>query len=323
MMSSSETSDGLDDFRRIDQVIAGVGFVDSQASDYIVRLQRALDEHSPLSLRIAEHLQRLRGMQVFLFTGFVVPQCCPQGENDGPLGTLALARMLGAAGLLPTIWVDPQLLDNILWLAAELGLTIPIRPIPLDGLPQATGLPAAAVAIEKPGRNPRGVMHTFDGLPIESGSVPLDDLFDDYNHAGVLTVGIGDRGNEIGFGALREEVLALRPKSACCRCPCGGGVVASTPTQLLLPAAVSNWGAYGLVSALSILLKDDTCLLDPREEERLLRVAAVRGCVDGVQRRGGYGVDGLSGETSIAVVGELQSIAKRAIERRCDGNACA
>ena len=322
-MHSASSNAELAPFAQIDRVVAGVGFVHAGTSDYIMRLQYALAERSPLSLRIAEHLQRLRGMRVFLFTGFVVPHYCPQGENDGPLGTLALARMLGAAGLLPTIWVDPQLLDNILWLAAELGLTMPIRPIPPDGLPQAAGLPAAAVAIEKPGRNPRGVMHTFDGLPIESGSVPLDDLFDGYNNAGVLTVGIGDRGNEIGFGSLREDVLALQPQSACCRCPCGGGVVASTPTQLLLPAAVSNWGAYGIVSALSILLKDETYLLDPREEARLLRVAAVRGCVDGVRRRGGYGVDGLSGETSIAVVRELQSIAKRAIERRCNGNACA
>jgi hypothetical protein len=260
-------------------------------------------------------LHHLQGKTVSLFTGFVVPGLLPQGENDGPLGTLALARALDRCGLFPTIWVDPQLLDNALWLGAELGIEIPICPINLDVLDAAAVQPAASIAIEKPGQNAEGVMHTFDGTAIEGGSIAIDRLFLQWLASETLTIGIGDRGNEIGFGALKETVAELLTPSAMCHCGCGGSVISNTPTQLFLPAAVSNWGAYGIAAALAILEGNEMLLHLPAEEERLLQVAAVRGCVDGVRRRGGFGVDGLPGETSVAVVRQLQDIAQSAIQR--------
>lgn len=301
-------------FERIDRTVAGIGFVDQRLSDYIQRLQAALSKVPPLSYQIAERLRRLKGKNVFLFTGFVVPKLYPQGENDGPLGMIALSRALERIGLLPTIWVDPQLLDSAMWLGAELGIEPPIRAIDLDELGRYAHLPAAVIAVEKPAQNEKNTMHTFDGTAITSGSVPIDCLFHEWTEAKILTIGIGDRGNEIGFGLLRDEVAKLRPETASCRCGCGGGVVSSTSTQLLLPAAVSNWGAYGIAAALAILANDEALLLDPDEETRLLQVAAVRGCVDGVQRRGGFGVDGISGQISVAVVRELQRIAQQAIK---------
>ena len=311
-------SDALDielaPFERIDRTVAGIGFVDQRLSEYIQQLQAALSEVPPLSYQIAERLRRLKGKSVFLFTGFVVPELYPQGENDGPLGTIALSRALEQTGLLSTIWVDPQLLDSAMWLGAELGIEAPIRAIDLDELGRCAHLPAAVIAIEKPAQNEKNTMHTFDGIAITSGSVPIDCLLHEWTEANILTIGIGDRGNEIGFGLLRDEVAKLRPETASCRCGCGGGVVSSTSTQLLLPAAISNWGAYGIAASLAILANDEALLLDPDEETRLLQVAAVRGCVDGVQRRGGFGVDGISGQISVAVVRQLQRIAQQAIK---------
>ncbi len=301
-------------FEQIDRTVAGAGFVDQRTTDYIQRLQASLSEIPPLTFRIAECLRRLKDKKVFLFTGFVVPELYPHGENDGPLGTIALSRALERIGLIPMIWVDPQLLDSATWLGAELGIEAPIRAIDVDELERRINQPAAAIAIEKPGQNEMGVMHALDGIAIQSGSIPIDRLFHEWAEAKILTIGIGDRGNEIGFGLLRDEITELRPGTASCRCGCGGGVVPSTPTQLLLPAAVSNWGAYGIAASLAILANDETLLLDPDEETRLLQVAAVRGCVDGIRRRGGFGVDGVSGQTSVAVVRELQRIARRAIK---------
>jgi hypothetical protein len=297
-------------FRRIDRVISGEGVVDSAIADYIQRLQAALGDSLPLSLRIAQSLSQLAGRQVFLFTGFVVPGLLPRGENDGPLGAIALARSLDLAGLIATIWVDPPILDDAMWLGAEIGLTTPIRAIDLGELGRCAHSPAAAIAIEKPGRNAQHMMHTFDGLAITSGSVPVDDLFLNWNEAGTLTIGIGDRGNEVGFGALHDEVMRLRPSTACCQCGCGAGVVSTTSTRLFLPAAVSNWGAYGIAAAMAILADSESFVLTPEEETRLLQVAAVRGCADGVRRRCGFGVDGLAGETSVGVVKEMQRIAQ-------------
>ena len=310
-------------FEQIDRTVSGAGFVDQQTADYIEQLQALLPEIPPLSFRIAECLLCLTDKEIFLFTGFVVPELYPQGENDGPLGAIALSRSLERIGLIPTIWVDPQLLDSATWLGAELGINGPIRSIDTDWLGRRENRPAAAIAIEKPGQNDESTMHTFDGIAIVSGSIPIDHLFHEWTGSKTLTIGIGDRGNEIGFGRFRDEVARLRPETASCRCGCGGGVISTTPTQLLLPAAVSNWGAYGIAAALAILVNEEALLLDPDEETRLLQVAAVRGCVDGVQRRGGFGVDGISGQTSVAVVRELQRIAQRAITMSDNKSACA
>lgn len=312
MTSSLETST-LDAFRQIDRVVSGQAFVSPEVAQFVQQLQTQKTQSDSLVLHIAQQLLRRSGESVFLFTGFVVPDRLPQGENDGPLGTLALARALHQAKLAPAIWVDWQLIDHTRWMAAELGVTSPVYALQSHELLELPHTPSAAIAIEKPGQNEYGVMHTFDGEAITGGSVAIDEPFLQWNDSDTLTLAIGDRGNEIGFGALRAEIEQLVPSSATCQCGCGGGVVSATPANLLLPAAVSNWGAYGLAAALSILTEDISLTLDPAEERRLLQVAAVRGCVDGIQRRGSFGVDGLSGETSVAVVRELKRIASAAI----------
>jgi len=306
----------LTPFRQIDRAVSGEGFVDPGVTNFIQQLQAAMNEPVPLSFHIAQQLHQLKGKTVFLFTGFVVPHLLPHGENDGPLGTLALARSLDRCGLIPTIWVDAQLLDTIRWLEAELGLDLPIHAIDLNVLAATTVQPDVAIAIEKPGQNSQGVLHIFDGLAIEGGSIPIDRLFANFLTTEAVTIGIGDRGNEIGFGRLSETVAHLLPSTTHCQCGCGGGVISSTSTGLFLPAAVSNWGAYGLAAALAILESNETLLHLPSEEERLLQVAAVRGCVDGVRRRGVFGVDGLSGETSVSVVRQLQRIVQKAVQKK-------
>ncbi|TFH06595.1 MAG: DUF4392 domain-containing protein [Candidatus Atribacteria bacterium] len=308
----------LDAFQSIDRAVSGEGHVEPSVVSYIQRLQQALSQPEPLTLQIAKQLHGLRGKEAYLFTGFVVPGLYPEGENDGPLGTLVLARALHLAGLIPMIWVDPQLLDNIMWLAAELAVSVPIKAIDLAQLAECRNEPAVVIAIEKPGANDNGIMHTFAGLPVSSGSISIDALFLEWNAMGTLTMAIGDRGNEIGFGALREQVVQWAPGSTDCHCGCTGGVAATTPAQFLLPAAVSNWGAYGVAASMAILARDKRLLLTPAEEERLLRVAAVRGCVDGICRRGVYGIDGLPGATSVALVQELQRIAQRAMSEESE-----
>lgn len=311
-MTSSDPALDRVPFQQIDRTLSGDGFVARDIVDYIQHLQTALAVTLPLSLHIAQTLRLFKGSTVSLFTGFVTPGLYPRGENDGPLGTLALARSLARCGLIPTIEVDPQILDTVRWLAAELGFEARIDEIDLDVL--AATPPAVAIAIEKPGQNAAGIMHTFDGIAIEDGSIAMDSLFRQWLAAGTVTIGIGDRGNEIGFGHLQDVVTEQLPASATCRCGCGHGVVCSTATELFLPAAVSNWGAYGIAAALAILENDETLVHLPTEEQRLLQVAAVRGCVDGVRRRSGFGVDGHSGETSIAIVRRLHEIVQTALQ---------
>ncbi len=309
-------------FAEIDGIVAGRGFVDASTSTQIERLQAAAAPEAPLCLSIAEALRALPPSEdVLLFTGFVVPQRMPHGENDGPLGTVVLARALGRLGLRPEIWVDPQVLDTTAWLSAECGVNVSVRSI--DAPPLKRRTPSAAIAIEKPARNRRGVMHTFDGVAFEGGSIGVDDLFDHWTNRGVLTIGIGDRGNEIGFGSIADVVRAVLPEAATCRCDCGGGVVAETLTQWLFPSAVSNWGAYGLAAALALLSGDVGCLVGPSEEARMLRISALRGCVDGVRRRGKFSVDAISGGVCLDVVRTLARVVTDALTDEEHKNACA
>jgi hypothetical protein len=153
--------------------------------------------------------------------------------------------------------------------------------------------------------------------------VSIDELFTQWATRSVLTIGIGDRGNEIGFGSISDAVRAARPDAATCQCGCGGGVVAATATDLLLPSAVSNWGAYGIAASLGLLSRDPGCLVTPAEESRLLQTAAVRGCRDGVRRRGTFSVDAVSGSVSVAVVRALEDLVVDTLSRPKNEDACA
>ena len=299
-----------DPFVEIDRIACGAGLVPEDMERRARALQdaaRQLVSSGSLASAVAKLLVDRRGRHVALLTGFVLPDAFPCGENDGPLGTVALARALHRASFGVSIYADPAAVDGVTWLAAEIGAPTPVMPIPEDPL----GLTASAdiaIAIEKPGENAVGYMHTWDGRRIERGSVSIDPLFRALAAADKPTIAVGDRGNEIGFGAIHEEVVSLVPEARRCTCGCGGGIAAVTPADILFPAAVSNWGAYALCAALAVSLQDRSLLLDPGEEERLLHVAAVRGCRDGLLRSAAFGVDGISGAVSSRIVRALRTV---------------
>ena len=304
-----------DPFAELDRLACGAGFVPEETAMRTRALQAATHRPVPggaLTEAIARTLLSHRHDRVALFTGFVLPDAFPCGENDGPLGTVALARALDRAGFDVTICADPPVVDGVTWLAAEIGVGIPIASIPSEPAALADSFDVA-FAIEKPGVNAAGHLHTWDGRRIEGGSVPIDSLFENLTAAGKLTIAIGDRGNEIGFGTIREELLSLVPEARRCTCGCGGGTAAVTAAALLFPAAVSNWGAYALSAALALELADRTLLHLPEQEERLLNVAAVRGCRDGLLRTAAFRVDGISGSISIRIVDAMRSTVESAL----------
>jgi len=312
------TGDGraipIEVFGEIDALACGVGVVPADASRRALARQEMLAAARPISLDAASRLLARRGGRVALYTGFVVPGKYPVGENDGPLGAATLARALVRAGVHATIHADPEVSETTRWLVAELGADIPVAPLADDPQTPPEGTDAA-IAIEKPGANPLGVLHTADGARIDGGSKPVDRLFAAFARVGILTIGVGDRGNEVGFGRIRERLIDLDPALGACTCGCGGGLVAATSTDILFPAAVSNWGAYALAAALALLTGDSTCALTPEEERRMLNVAAVRGCCDGIRRRGAFGIDGFAGETSVRVVAAVRDLVRRALAR--------
>ena len=128
----------------------------------------------------------------------------------------------------------------------------------------------------------------------------------------IPTIGIGDGGNEIGMGVIKDTLKECIPYGKKCQCPCGAGIAPETETDVLISATVSNWGAYGLIAALSVL-KEENLLHDGQIEEEMLRNLISAGFVDGMSGRTGYTVDGLPLTTHTSLLRILNDIVSGSI----------
>lgn len=234
------------------------------------------------------------------------------GEMDGPPGAIALARTLAlACKAVPVLLTDPGQGGMLSAAAASLGLyTLPVEQVRQQAVrtthaaavaileisdcdeaarAQAEDLlgalsPAAAIAIEKAGKNERGVFHNSQKVDTSPGKARADELFAACRARGILTIGIGDGGNEIGMGAIRAELVQAFPHMGKCVCPCGGSILAAQQTDCLLTATVSNWGAYALAAYIAFASGQPYAAHSPAREKRLL---------EGVSRAGYMHLDGL------------------------------
>ena len=92
------------------------------------------------------------------------------------------------------------------------------------------------------------------------------------------TIGIGDGGNELGLGNLRELVSSP--------------FLAATSSTHPLLAGTSNWGVYGLIRALEIV-GGERLLWSQEEETEVQRWLLGQGVVDGVLKIPSMSVDGI------------------------------
>ena len=108
----------------------------------------------------------------------------------------------------------------------------------------------------------------------------------------IITIGIGDGGNEIGMGKIPWEVIRHN-------IPNGGLIACRVPTDYLIVCGISNWGAYGLAAGVRLLrhAPHDAELFSSARERELLRVMVEAGpLVDGVAGKPSVSVDGLAFE---------------------------
>lgn len=244
------------------------------------------------------------GGDLLLSTGFpIVPP--EQPETDGPLGAVVLARAISRLGGRPVIVGEPMIREPITAVADELGFdefeieTVEQSNDHADSLLDVYD-PAGLVAIEKPGRCGDGTYRSMTGRDITEFVAPVDSLFDGAADRGIPTVGIGDGGNEIGMGVVEPTV----------RREIGETIACVTPVDHLVVAGVSNWGAYGVVAALS-LLTEQSLLHTASTERRLLAASLDATCVDGVSGESVMCVDGIPCQLHEQLVGVLNSIAGR------------
>ncbi len=255
---------------------------------------------------------------VAVVTGFFIPHATPPcGETDGPLGALFLARALAPLGVHVALVTDAFCYRALRAGVAACGmkdlvhvgaLPAPDGPwptFPQDGWPLLMKLLGLThlIALERVGpshtlesipEEHRDRCHTMRGRDITADMYPAHLLFEAARaHApGVVTVGIGDGGNEIGMGKIPWDVIRRN-------IPGGGLVACRVPTDHLLVCGVSNWGAYGLAAGVRLLrgTAPDSELFDTERERALLEVMVKEGpLVDGVTGQQTATVDGLEFE---------------------------
>ena len=268
------------------------------------QLYAAARDDEPLVETAAAPLRAVAaaGESVVLTTGFPIPPS-NQPETDGPPGTVVLAGALAELGAEPVVATEPGVEPAITAVADALGIEPPetVSLAPSESTATVSLLdsydPGAIVAIEKPGPTADGSYRTAAGEAITSLVADSGGLFEAARERGIPTVAVGDGGNEVGMGGIRGAVEAHIDH--------GETIACVTPADALVVAAVSNWGAYGIVAALS-LGSGRQLLHDGDTEQDLLDAAVESGCVDGVTGAATASVDGISPQIHAAVVDILQ-----------------
>lgn len=276
---------------------------------------------------------------VVITTGWVVPFWIPRGETDGTFGALALAKaiseglgarivFLGEEACLPVmragclaLGLREYDLDFLLKTpltgrgggVSFLDFTRDQSAAPAEAKALLNQLsPSAVIAVEKGGRNSKGVYHTGFAHDFSETCAKTDYVIDEARKRGIFTVGIIDLGNEIGSGAIVDTVRKIMPWGDKCQCPCGGGLASVVETDSLIVTTACNFGSYGLSAALGAAL-DNLDVLHTVESERILATECGRaGAIDGATvNSGGFRrLNGVKQEAYLPLIQLLRTIAQ-------------
>ncbi len=242
-------------------------------------------------LRLSAQSLRL-ARRVGIVSGFYVVEA-GAGETDGPSG----AKVAGGALRQLGIEVD-YITDE---LCAPLFRAMGIDPLIEvdDYLDRAK--PTHLLSIERLGRGADGRYHNMRGVDVTETTPPLDALFLEASRRGLTTIGIGDGGNEIGMGNVFVDALATVPH--------GARIAATVSTDFCIVAGVSNWGAYGLAGALSVLEERDLLPSAESVARDLERMVFKGGAADGVTHRRHQAptVDGLDLADSLRMLEDIRT----------------
>jgi len=312
--------------------------LDLRARGVIYRLYEAARKltEAPSTLTAAQRIIEAvePGDTVLITTGFIVlPQRVQ--ETDGPLGAASLARALRTAfNVKPLLLIEEQSRDILAATLRGIGVNVlPIEEISTVGVePSAAVLgfpldlrlaveeakrvldeykPSLVLAIEKAGRNSRREYHTMRGLNITPFHAKIEPLIEEAHKRGVLTVGVGDGGNEVGMGNIKESVENFVPYSRVCQCPCQGGIAAESKVDVLVASAISNWGGYGIEACVAYLTGKPEVLHTPQLEESMLSSAVGAGAIDGVTGRAEPSVDNAPAPLHLSLMNMLHALIKK------------
>jgi hypothetical protein len=252
-------------------------------------------------------------------TGFFIPSASPPAyETDGPLGAAFLLRALAPLSFQVGICSRQAVTTAV---ASALGT---ISGLTIDHVEMKSGIPETEpefivqagcgwpgypathhLLIEQVGRARDGKYYSMRGRDITEYSKPIDiNVLKSFESKEIVTLGIGDGGNEIGMGKIAHETIVKN-------IPNGDLIHCRVPTDYLIVAGVSNWGAYALAAGIYVLrgVKPRPDLFDPDREREILEVMVREGpLVDGVTGKQTATVDGLSWEEYVKPLIRIREI---------------
>jgi hypothetical protein len=230
-------------------------------------------------------IAQTRDPHVVLYTGFFISTADPPAyETDGPLGTVFLSRALDPLGIATSFTGEPEL--EYVLMSGPLDITY-LEPH------QWRPLPTHHVWTERAGPTADGKCYTMRGRDVSAHHEALNTAELRKVRAVMRdgkTIGIGDGGNEVGMGKIPHETVVKN-------IPNGDLIHCRAPTDHLIVAGVSNWGAYALAAGVFVLrgVKPPADLFDPDREREILEVMVREGpLVDGVTGKQSATVDGLA-----------------------------
>jgi hypothetical protein len=296
----------------------------------------------PISLVAAQNIvdKVKENDRVLLVDQFAYHPNMPYGETDGPLGAASLARAVQfGLGAFPVIVTGPKDIEvacstvkaaglNVLddysvakevTTAVAARVTFPCvdkdasRKKAADILDEYE--PKTVISVETIGPNKKGIKHSGAGYNAEDkDKLPgLEYLFYEANQRGILTIAAIDRGNELGGGAIEEEVRRVTPYMNECRCPCGAGGACAVEADIVFPASISNWAAYAISAMMGCLLKKPHILQDEDTEHRMLEACIMAGAIDGLAGGPIMSVDGVDVKAQQGIINILHVIIENAL----------
>ena len=279
---------------------------------------------------------------VGIVTGFLIPTADPpRGETDGPLGTLFLARALSSLGMRVVLVTDDFCIAALREGLAACGLSKQVELLELpreddleyvENFKEMAGLLTHLIALERVGpshtvesigHQMEGTSltkerfkeevppahhdrcHTMRGRDITELMAPAHRLFQkEPIQVAEISIGIGDGGNEIGMGKIAWDTIRKNIEN-------GAMIACRVPTDYLIVAGISNWGAYALAAGISLARgqKLDAELFDTEKERQILQLMVEKGLlVDGRTAEATPTVDGVAFEEYIQPLGRIREI---------------
>lgn len=264
-------------------------------------------------MKVAEDLYQSK--RVLIVTGFCIPSI-GVGETDGPLGALSLAHALKRLHkevlIVTDTYSEALLRAGLEVLKEEIHLlSIGGKNLEKEDIVYLKSLifdafsPDYLVGIERPGRSESGHCYTMMGKDITEYVPDTDFIFETCQERHIPTASIGDGGNEVGMGKIKDYVEK--------HVLLGDRICAKVATDYLIVAGTSNWGAHALSALLS--LSHGKSLMYPAEiEMQILEAVVTSGGVDGVTSKRHLTVDGLSTYTYLQVYSGLYHLVEEILK---------